>query len=323
MRSLINKIIEPILRFFKVSQLVFNTIDSIKKNRAVSVVKKGIKEVKVDSTLIKSKFTAVVLCSDSSYHLSHFLTYYRNLGVDHFVFVLTNEDSESLNLLNSLDDCSIFQLDLGDELLPDQEANIFNYILDKYRLDSWTLVLKAHEFIIYPHIETRNLLELTVYLHNLEERALFATIIDCYSDYEEIIEEPIYNHFTTFPFYDKFNFIQKEENGIYKSIGGYQVRNEFKFEPRKTPYKNVICLLKIDKNTRFLIGRSLLNNDKYNCPIKKDLRFISGCLMAFDLKMMERNYSKETPIYNKTTSILFDDSLQLENQKFMQRGEWF
>ncbi|MFN3936793.1 MAG: glycosyltransferase family 2 protein [Gemmobacter sp.] len=111
--------------------------------------------------------------------LPFFLSYYRRLGVDHFLFVDNGSDDGSREYLAQQPDVSVWYSShsykrsrFGMDWL--------NWLLMRHGHGRWTLTVDADEFLVYPFCDTRPLRALTDWLDASSIRSFGAMLIDMY-----------------------------------------------------------------------------------------------------------------------------------------------
>lgn len=108
-----------------------------------------------------------------------FLKHYRNLGVDHFLFVDNGSDDGTLNTLLAQPDASVWSTHAS------YRASRFgldwlNWLMLRHARGHWCVVADADELLIYPHWQTRPLRALTDWLDIEGQPILPAMMVELY-----------------------------------------------------------------------------------------------------------------------------------------------
>ena len=111
--------------------------------------------------------------------LPHFLSYYRKLGVDHFLMVDNGSDDGSDQFLCDQPDVSVWQTSAS------YKASRFGvdwttWLQIRYGHGHWTLVVDVDELLIYAHHDHRDLHDLTDWLEANGREVLGAHMLDVY-----------------------------------------------------------------------------------------------------------------------------------------------
>jgi len=113
--------------------------------------------------------------------LPYWLEYYRRLGVDAFLIVDNGSSDGTLAYLLDQPDVRVWQ-----SRRSFKAANFgsawFEVLLQAYGIGHWCLTLDADELLYFPDVECRTLVDLCRDLDIAGKRALFALLLDMYSD---------------------------------------------------------------------------------------------------------------------------------------------
>lgn len=281
--------------------------------------------------------------------LPFFLDYYRELGVDHFIFVDNGSSDRGAAYLAEQPDISIWHSDASYKRAG-YGVHWVNHLMGKYARGHWCLVVDVDEFFVYPHCDTRPLRALTDWLDAGKIRSFGTMLLDLYPD--KAIEKTAYaageNPIQSAPFFDSGNYMTTL-NKRYENLwiqGGSRQRVFFPDKPQNGPALNKIPLVKWSKgnvfvsSTHTLLPRSL--NRVYDrkggqnvCGILLHTKFLE----MFDAKVREegarkQHYaaSREYEIYlqkQKTQlafftphSLKYQGWQQLEKLGLMHRAGW-
>ncbi|MFK7801963.1 MAG: glycosyltransferase family 2 protein [Anaerolineae bacterium] len=113
--------------------------------------------------------------------LPWFLTYYRQLGIKHFLVVDNGSDDGSLELLLEQPDVYLWQSDMSFNAANFGSA-WFELLLQKYGVGRWCLTLDADELVTFAGAEQQSLPELCAELDLQGKRAASGIMLDMVSD---------------------------------------------------------------------------------------------------------------------------------------------
>lgn len=193
--------------------------------------------------------------------LPYFLKHYRDIGVDHFLFVDNDSDDGTAAFLAEQPDVSVWhssasyrQSRFGVDWL--------NGLQRKYGHGHWTLVVDADEFLIYPFCDTRPLRALTDWLDASSIRSFSAMLLDMYP--KGRLDERAYvkgdNPFEIAAWFDSGNYTMKK-NPRFGNLwiqGGPRSRVFFADAPDKAPALNKIPLVKWHKRYSYVSSTHML-----------------------------------------------------------------
>lgn len=217
---------------------------SIRKSRELSNVQDYTDAIRPDDILL------VCTVRNEQIRLPYFLQYYRDLGVDHFLFVDNDSTDGTLDYLSGHTDVSVWhtrasykQSSFG--------VDWMNWILRKYADGHWTLVVDPDEFFIYPFCDTRSVRALTDWLDNSSIRSFGAMLLDVYPKgrLDDVPYQAGQNPLEIAPWFDSGNYTIRR-NALYGNLwiqGGPRSRVFFADHPEKAPALNKIPLVKWDR----------------------------------------------------------------------------
>ncbi|MDD9923432.1 MAG: glycosyltransferase family 2 protein [Boseongicola sp.] len=193
--------------------------------------------------------------------LPYFLSYYRDLGVDHFLFVDNGSDDGGREYLAAQPDVSVWHTDHGY-----RESRFgtdwMNWLKFRYGHGHWTLTLDPDEFLVYAFCDTRPLPALCDWLDQSGIRSFGTLLLDMYP--EGAIEALSYNEgddpFEIAPWFDTGNYsISKNEKyGNLWIQGGPRARVYFDQKPEEAPSLNKIPLVRWDRKYAFVSSTHML-----------------------------------------------------------------
>lgn len=122
---------------------------------------------------------AFVTIHNECVRIPYFLKYYRELGVNHFLFIDNNSKDGSLEYLSRFDDVSVFFTDQSY-----RRAHFgmdwVNWLLFCHARGKWALTVDIDEFLVYPYSDRRPLRALTDWLDASRIRYMPAQLLDLY-----------------------------------------------------------------------------------------------------------------------------------------------
>ncbi len=138
--------------------------------------------VRVRPSLRQARTVAVLAVRDEAQRFPHLLSYYRGLGVDHFL-VVDNESTDGLqDLLAGEPDVSCY-LARGQFRRARYANDWVNHLLNRHCSGKWILYVDADELFVFAGAgETTGLPELCTALERRGQRAVQAILLDMYSE---------------------------------------------------------------------------------------------------------------------------------------------
>ena len=193
--------------------------------------------------------------------LPYFLSYYRDLGVGHFLFIDNDSEDGSSEYLSVQRDVSIWTTK-GSYLNSSFGMDWVNWLNRRYAHDHWTLVVDPDEFFVYPFCDTRPITALTDWLDNSSIRSFSAMLIDMYPK-GRIDAEPYragQDPLEIAAWFDSGNYSIKK-NPTYGNLwiqGGPRARAFFADNPYAAPALNKIPLVKWDRRYTYVSSTHML-----------------------------------------------------------------
>ncbi len=127
-----------------------------------------------DSILV---FTVV---RNERWRLPWFLEYYRSQGVDHFFFVDNDSTDGTTAYLHQQKDVYVFHTNQS-YAKAYSGMQWINWLVEQYGQDCWCMYVDVDEALIYPGVEKRSLKDLTHYLNDKGQEAMYAFMLDMYA----------------------------------------------------------------------------------------------------------------------------------------------
>ncbi|MCC6000224.1 MAG: glycosyltransferase family 2 protein [Pararhodobacter sp.] len=198
--------------------------------------------------------------------LPWFLQYYRDLGVDHFLFVDNGSEDGSGGWLADQRDCSVWTTQASYKA-----ANFgmdwMNHLLGRHAHGRWALVVDVDEFLVYPFCDTRPLPALTDWLDASGIRSFGTLLLDMYPK-GPVSAQPCVegqNPLEIAAWFDSANYTITR-NPQYRNLwiqGGPRARVFFADRPHEAPALNKVPLVKWQRghvyvsSTHMLLPRGL------------------------------------------------------------------
>ena len=198
--------------------------------------------------------------------LPYFLSYYREMGINHFLMVDNDSNDGSLEYLAEQPDVSVWHTRYSYKRSR-FGVDWLNWLQRKYGHGHWTLVVDPDELLVYPFCDTRPLRALTDWLDASSIKSFSAMLLDMYPkgriDAQPYVagEDPL----QIASWFDAGNY-GMSRNGLFGNLwiqGGPRQRVFFADAPEKAPALNKIPLVKWDRryvyvsSTHMLLPRGL------------------------------------------------------------------
>jgi len=198
--------------------------------------------------------------------LPYFLEYYRNLGVDKFLFVENGSDDGSREFLEDQPDVSLWTTTQSYKRAK-FGVDWLNGLQSRFGAGHWNLVVDVDEFFIYPFCDSRPLRALTDWLDASSIKSFGAMLLDMYpkDPLDQIAYAEGQNPMEIAEYFDSGNYMISR-NPKYGNLwiqGGPRARVFFANEPARAPALNKIPLVKWAKgnvytsSTHSLLPRGL------------------------------------------------------------------
>ena len=207
---------------------------------------------------------AIILLStvrNERIRLPYFMRYYRDLGVDHFLFVDNDSDDGTREYLAEQPDVSIWTTDAS------YKASHFGvdwltHLQRRYCHGHWCLTVDVDEFLVYPFCETRPLRALTDWLDASAVRSFSAMLLDMYPK-GPVQARPYHegqNPFEIAQWFDSGNYTLNRNywNGNLWIQGGPRARMFFADQPFSAPALNKIPLVFWDHSYAYVSSTHML-----------------------------------------------------------------
>lgn len=193
--------------------------------------------------------------------LPYFLQYYRDMGVNHFLFVDNDSDDGSVSYLQDQPDVSLWHTRASYKRAR-FGVDWLNWLQSKYGHEHWNLVVDPDEFLVYPFCDTRPLRALTDWLDASSIRSFSAMLLDMYPK-GRIDHQPYtvgQNPLEIANWFDSGNYAI-ERNWKFGNLwiqGGPRQRVFFPDAPEKAPALNKIPLVKWNRRYVYMSSTHML-----------------------------------------------------------------
>lgn len=198
--------------------------------------------------------------------LPYFLSYYRDLGINHFILVDNDSDDGGTEYLAEQDDVSLWTTKAG---YGDARYGVdwLTYLQGRYADGHWALTVDIDEFFVYPFCDTRPIRALTDWLDACAVRSFGAMLLDMYP--KGSVSDAAYTRgqdpLEVANWFDPGNYVMSR-NSLLRNLwiqGGPRARLFFAEKPKKAPALNKIPLVKWRKpyayvsSTHMMLPRGL------------------------------------------------------------------
>jgi hypothetical protein len=220
---------------------------------------------------------------DEAKRIPYFLEYYRNLGIDHFLFIDNDSSKPMADLLEGMCDVSLWHT--TDSYAGSQYGvDWMNALNSKYAVGHWILTVDLDEFFVFPYMEKRSFKELCNYLDNMEQKSMFAPLIDMYpngSISDAVVstgEDPLRyaNYFDVAGYH--------AQHGGFDDVwlkGGPRCRLFNNGNIESSPSINKTPLIKWTEETLYIFSTHTAYPFELNHPHPKGVSSVTGALLHF------------------------------------------
>jgi Glycosyl transferase family 2 len=250
---------------------------AIRKRRELKVVHDRTAGLGADAILLAATLR------NEKLRLPYFLSYYRNLGVDHFLMVDNGSDDGSREYLAAQPDVSLWTTAQSYQASR-YGMDWLNWLLIRHAHGHWALTVDIDEFFVYPFCDTRPIRALTDWLDGCGIDAFPAMLLDMYPK-GPVGAEPyregrnpieIANHF------DSGNYAISR-NALFGNLwiqGGPRARVFFADRPDEAPALNKIPLVRWNRRYAYASSTHVLLPRRLNLAYdSKGGEKVSGCLL--------------------------------------------
>ena len=187
--------------------------------------------------------------------LPYFLSYYRDLGVQHFLIVDNDSDDGTAAFLDAQGDVSVWHTSAGYKQSR-FGVDWLQHLLFRHGHGKWCLTVDADELLTFPHFGARGLGDLTAHLDTTGRAGFGAMMLDMY--HKGRIGDQTYDpgadplgvltHYDAGP----YRWRRQEPVGNYWQQGGARERVFFPDAPDLSPTLNKIPLVKWNRKFAYV-----------------------------------------------------------------------
>lgn len=284
---------------------------------------------------------------NEGHRLEFFLEYYRKLGINHFIIVDNASTDNTAGFLSQQPDVTYYYTE-GSYKGSNFGMHWLNYLLFKYGRGHWCFTCDPDEFFIYPHMESRDLRDLTQYMESIKQDSFFTIMLDMYSD--KAVADTFYEQgsdpLTVCQYFDGYGY-SKQYNENYRNLyvqGGVRRRVFSKDKPDHAPALNKVPLVKWKWNYAYISSMHMMLPRRLNRCI--DDRMVTGALLHFKFisqlddkvkqeMVAKQHYNdsaeykqygavidKKDILYNQSVSIPFTGWKDLAKRGLINIGGW-
>lgn len=193
--------------------------------------------------------------------LPFFLKYYREMGVNHFLFVDNQSDDGGADYLAQQPDVSVWTGE-GSYKRSRFGMDWQNWLLRKYGQGHWCVVVDPDEFFVYPFCDTRPLRALTDWLDASSIKTFSAMLLDLYpkGPISQVPYQKGQDPIDIACWFDSGNYTI-ERNPKFGNLwiqGGPRARAFFPDNPSRAPALNKIPLIKWDRKYVYMSSTHML-----------------------------------------------------------------
>ncbi|GAB1479159.1 glycosyltransferase family 2 protein [Paracoccaceae bacterium] len=193
--------------------------------------------------------------------LPHFLRYYRDMGINHFLMVDNDSDDGGREYLAEQPDVSLWTTPASYKRSR-FGVDWLNWLQMKYGHGRWCLVVDPDEFFVYPFCDTRPLRALTDWLDASSIKSFSAMLLDMYPK-GPFDAQPYHegqDPFEIAPWFDSGNYTitRNHKYGNLWIQGGPRIRMFFADAPERAPALNKIPLVKWHRDYAYVSSTHML-----------------------------------------------------------------
>lgn len=212
-----------------------------RKGRQLSRVRDRTRQIAPDAIL------AFTTLRNERIRLPYFLSYYRKMGVDHFLMVDNGSDDGSGDYLAEQPDVSLWHTE-GSYRQSRFGVDWLNHLTRRYGSGHWCLTVDPDEFLVYPFCDTRPIRALTDHLDTVGSESYPAMMLDMYpkGPYDAVPYTEGQDPLEIACWFDPGNYMISPNNE-YSNLwiqGGPRARTFFADTPLNAPSLNKIPLIK-------------------------------------------------------------------------------
>ncbi|MBN2907370.1 MAG: glycosyltransferase family 2 protein [Rhodobacteraceae bacterium] len=193
--------------------------------------------------------------------LPYFLSYYRDLGIGHFLMVDNGSDDGSREYLEAQPDVSLWRTDKSYKRAR-FGADWLNWLQRRHGHGHWCLTVDVDEFFIYPFCDTRPITALTDWLDASSIKSFGAMLVDMYpkGPIDAVPYREAQDPFEIASWFDSGNYTIRK-NRRYGNLwiqGGPRARTFFADRPDRAPALNKVPLVKWHRSYAYVSSTHML-----------------------------------------------------------------
>lgn len=234
----------------------FHSVAEISKARIrMAMHRRQLTEICMSPSLTNATHVVVSICHNEAHRLPYFLSYYREMGFDNFLFIDNDSKDGSIDLLRKEKNCTVFSA-IGSYKAARFGIDWVNIVLRSFCSGKWILHVDADEFLCFPQSIGMYINDLTDYLDSRNETSMNCLLLDLYSkraighNHCDIGRNP----FEILKYYDADGYmIEEHRHTKTKWIkGGVRGRSYFLKKEWEGPALNKTPLVKWERSFAFL-----------------------------------------------------------------------
>lgn len=226
-----------------------------RKGRELRVIVNRTTQVRPDHIMVFSTIR------NERVRLPFFLRYYRDLGVNHFVFVDNDSTDGSREFLAAQPDVSLWHT-TGSYKRARFGMDWINWLLAKHGHGHWTLCVDPDEFFVYPFCDTRPLRALTDWLDASSIKSFPAMLLDMYPkgpiDARPYVEGQDPLEITQYFDSGNYTISRNRRFGNLWIQGGPRARVFFRDVPERAPALNKVPLVRWNREFAYVSSTHML-----------------------------------------------------------------
>jgi hypothetical protein len=227
----------------------YRIVRSIRKSTELNVVQNHTGRIRPGDIIVVSTMR------NEQIRLPYFLRYYRDLGVNHFLFVDNDSTDGTQDFLAGQPDVSLWHTKASYKR-SNFGIDWMNWLQRKYCHGHWTLVVDPDELFVFPFCDTRSIRALTDWLDNSAIRSFSAMLLDVYPKgrIDAVPYQAGQDPLEIASWFDSGNYTITR-NPLYGNLwiqGGPRSRMFFPGEPKKAPALNKVPLIKWDRKYAYV-----------------------------------------------------------------------
>lgn len=296
----------------------------------------------------KGDILAVAVLRNEMMRLPYFLQHYRKLGVSQFLVVDNDSTDGSADYLRAQPDVSLWQTGAS---YRDSRFGVdwAGWLLMRYGHGHWCLTVDADEILTYPHVETRDLKDLTQWLDLQGHRAFGAMMLDMYPKgaIGDAPYQPGADPFAVLDWFDGegYTWEYQPRFGNISIRGGVRKRLFFAHEPEHAPHLHKVPLVRWDRRYAYVSSTHIALPQELNRVFDACIERPTGVLLhsKFLEEVLEKSAEEKqrrqhfthieryddyydsliaNPDLWSPQSVRYRDGQQLEDLGLMTRGGW-